>query len=58
MFFAVVIIERDIQFGSESIYDSGANSETSKRAWARHEGDFGEILPVFAIFGEFVVDEL
>ena len=41
---------------SESVYDGGADTEASKGAGARHEGDLGEVLKIFATGLELVVD--
>ena len=57
MFFAVVIEEGDVKLVSEGINDRGADAEASEGARTRHESDFGEVGPGFAVFGEFVGDE-
>ncbi len=41
----------------ESINNSGADAETGKRAWAGHVCNFGEVVPVFVVCSEFVVDK-
>ena len=57
VFLTEVIVERDLELVGESVDDSGANTEARKGAWTRHEGEFGEICPSFAVFFEFVLDE-
>ena len=42
----------------ESVDDASADSESGKRTGAGHKGDFGDVLPGFTIFGEFVLDKL
>ena len=42
---------------SEGIDDAGADAKASERAGVGHKGDFGDVVPVFAVFLEFVVDE-
>ncbi len=42
----------------EGVDDGGADAQAGERTRAGHESDFGEVLPVFVVFGEFVVDKL
>ena len=57
MLLTEVIVERDLELVGESVHDSGANTEARKGAWARHEGELGEVCPSFAVFFEFVLNE-
>ncbi len=41
----------------KSVHDGGADAKASKRARARHKMNFGDILPIFVVFFELVVDE-
>ena len=42
---------------SESVDDGGSDSEAGEGAGTGHVGDFGEVVPGFAVFLELVVDE-
>ena len=42
----------------ESVDNAGADTETGKRARARHKSNFGDVLPGLVMLGEFVVDVL
>lgn len=41
----------------ESIYDSGTDTKAGERAGARHESDFGDVLPSFAVFLQLILNE-
>lgn len=40
----------------KGIDDGGANAQTGKRAGSGHKSDFGNILPGFVVFLEFIVN--
>lgn len=42
---------------SERIDDTGADAKTSERTGARHEFDFGDILPGLVVFCEFIANK-
>ena len=42
----------------KSVDYGSTNAESGKGAGAGHKSDFGEVLPGFAVFGEFVMNEL
>ena len=57
VFFAMMIEEGDVELVGEGVDNGSADAKTGEGAGARHESDFGEIGPGFAVFGEFVSDE-
>ena len=56
MFFAVVVVERDLEFVGESVGDGGADAETGERAWAAVESDFLEVLESFVVFLKMILE--
>lgn len=42
----------------ECINDAGADTKSGKRARARHESDFGEVLPGGVVFCEFFTNKI
>lgn len=43
---------------SESVDDSGTDTEAGEGAWAGHICDFGNVMPVFVVGLELFVNEL
>ena len=41
----------------EGVDDSGADAQACERAGAAHEGDFGDVVKSFAVFGEFALQK-
>lgn len=41
----------------QGVDNGGADTEAGEGAGSRHEGDFGKVLEVFAIFLKFIVKE-
>lgn len=48
--FTVVVVKWDLQLVSQGIDHRGADAKASERARARHEFDFGDVVPGFAVF--------
>ena len=42
----------------ESVDEGCTNAKAGKRAGTRHKSDFGEVVVRFAVFGEFIAEEL
>ena len=40
----------------EGVDNGGADAKTSERAWARHEGNLGDVLPIVVVFLEFIME--
>ena len=41
----------------EGIDHGGADAKAGEGAGTGHKSDFGEVLPSFAVFGEFIADK-
>lgn len=42
---------------SEGVDNSGADTQTRERAGAAHEGDFGDVVKSFVVFGELALQK-
>lgn len=54
----VMVVERDIELGSNGIGYGSTNAETGKRARARHKGDFGDVCEGFIVFCKLSMNKL
>ena len=58
MFLPVMVVEWDVELVGEGVDDGSADAQTGKRAGAGEKGNFCEVVPRFAVFGELVGNEL